>query len=169
MTEPTGPSEAPPEPSPAPQGPAVSGREQATGRFRAGLSGNPKGRPRGARNRASVLAEELLATHVSAVVETLIQKALGGDTRACAIIIERLIAVPRSSPVSFPLPSIGTAAGVDSAMTKVLEEVARGGLRPDEAAIVSDLLAAKLRSLDVSQFEQRLLTLESAAHEKGRG
>jgi hypothetical protein len=50
--------------------------------FRPGASGNPRGRPNGARNRATVTAEALLDGEAEAISRKLIEKALEGDTTA---------------------------------------------------------------------------------------
>ncbi|MGA8155825.1 MAG: DUF5681 domain-containing protein, partial [Rhodoplanes sp.] len=46
--------------------------------FRPGTSGNPRGRPKGARNRATVTAETLLDGEAEAISRKLIDKALEG-------------------------------------------------------------------------------------------
>ena len=44
--------------------------------FELGKSGNPKGRPKGARNRATILAEALLDHEAEAITRKLVDKAL---------------------------------------------------------------------------------------------
>ncbi len=48
--------------------------------FKPGQSGNPHGRPRGARNRATVAAEELLDGEADALTRKAIELAKQGDT-----------------------------------------------------------------------------------------
>jgi len=70
-------------------------------RFKPGKSGNPKGRPKGARNLDTLMAEELEAlvkvreqgieqvvSKGHAMLKALIAKAMQGDVRAAAAIIE---------------------------------------------------------------------------------
>lgn len=52
---------------------------QQAGRFRKGQSGNPAGRPRGARNSATLAAEALLDGEAEALTRKAIQMALAGD------------------------------------------------------------------------------------------
>ena len=49
----------------------------ANGQFVRGASGNPKGRPLGSRNRASLLMEELLDGRAQALAEKAIEKIPG--------------------------------------------------------------------------------------------
>ena len=70
-------------------------------RFRPGQSGNPKGRPKGCKNLATDLKEELeqkilvteggrsqQITKQRAMVKTLLAKALKGDSRAANVLIQ---------------------------------------------------------------------------------
>ncbi len=76
------------------------GRPPLHSRFKTGQSGNPKGRPRGKRNMASLL-DEALAQRISitsngkrkrvsvenALLMRLVEKALGGDLKAAAMLL----------------------------------------------------------------------------------
>jgi hypothetical protein len=67
-----------------------SGQNQA-GRFQKGLSGNPNGKPKGARARVTQLAEKLLDDDRDAIVRAVIAAAKGGDPTAMRLCIERLV------------------------------------------------------------------------------
>ncbi len=54
----------------------------AQGRFRKGMSGNPKGKPKGARHRVTRAAMGLLEGETEALTRKAIELALGGDTVA---------------------------------------------------------------------------------------
>src|SRR5688500_8075628 len=51
----------------------------AEGRFAPGQSGNPTGRPKGSRNKATIIAEALLDEATGPVVAKAIDDALAGD------------------------------------------------------------------------------------------
>lgn len=65
------------------------------GRFPPGVCGNPQGRPRGSRNRASILVEDLLGVRAQALAEKAIEIALGGDVLALRLCLERLLPARR--------------------------------------------------------------------------
>jgi hypothetical protein len=65
--------------------------EQQAGRFRKGQSGNPAGRPRGARNATTLAAEALLAGEAAALTRKAIELALDGDVVALRICLDKIL------------------------------------------------------------------------------
>ena len=104
--------------------------------WRKGQSGNPAGRPKGARNKATLLLEELLSgEEVERLVKLLYARALGGNGSALRFLLSRLLPPARHPRVAFDLPeSTGTpdedAAAALEALTRA---VASGALAPAEA------------------------------------
>lgn len=60
-------------------------------RFRKGQSGNPSGRPRGARNKTTRAVEALLDGEAEALTRKAIERALEGDTTALCLCLDRLL------------------------------------------------------------------------------
>lgn len=71
--------------------------KQGGHRFRKGVSGNPKGRPKGARNKTTTMAEALLEGQAEALVQKLVSMALEGNITALRLCLERLIP-PKRAP-----------------------------------------------------------------------
>ena len=80
------------------------GKPPKHARFKPGQSGNPKGRPKGTRNLATDLNEELAEKIIvteggrslkiskqRAMIKSLLAKALKGDTRAASVLLKLLI------------------------------------------------------------------------------
>lgn len=128
--------------------------------FERGQSGNPKGRPKGARNHATVLAEALLDGEADAITRKLIDTALEGDTTALRLCLERLLPPRRGRPVAFELPKIKTAADAIHASSLVLTACAAGSLSPGEASEIVNLISSHVRLLEMSEIEARLTALE---------
>jgi hypothetical protein len=102
------------------------------GRFRPGVSGNPHGRPQGSRDRASVLAEQLLDGRAQALAEKAVELALGGDVTALRLCLERLLPVRRERSLTLQLPSPMTAEDITAGFARVVEALTRGELTPSE-------------------------------------
>ncbi len=80
-------------------------KKQENGRFRKGQSGNPKGKPKGARHRSSLMAERLFADEIQDICKTVIAEAKAGDMQAAKIILDRLLP-PRKDVLRSPLTSL---------------------------------------------------------------
>src|SRR5258708_29921667 len=100
--------------------------------FQKGESGNPAGRPRGARNRTTVLLEDLLAEHAEAIARKAIELAKAGETAALRMCLDRLVPVRKDEPVGFDLPPLDTAAHSLAAAARILAAVPAGDLPPPE-------------------------------------
>jgi hypothetical protein len=128
--------------------------------FERGKSGNPKGRPKGARNQATLLAEALLDGEADAITRKVINKALDGDTAALRLCLERLLPPKRERKVAFRLPKIETAVDAAHASSLVIAECAAGNLSPGEASEITNLISSHTRLLETAEFEARLAALE---------
>jgi Family of unknown function (DUF5681) len=84
--------------------PANAGRKQ--GRFVKGQSGNPEGKLRGTRHRATQLAETLLEGDSEALVRKAVELALGGDTVALKLCLDRILPPRRERTVALNLPNL---------------------------------------------------------------
>lgn len=132
--------------------------------FERGKSGNPKGRPKGARNHATVLAEALLDGEAEAITRKLIDRALkDGDTTALRLCLERLLPPRRERPAAFELPNkIETAADAVQASSSVIVACAAGTLSPGDASEIMGLISSHIKLLETTEIEARLATLEKA-------
>jgi len=144
--------------------PENSGRKQDT-RFKPGNSGNPAGKPKGTRNRATLAMEALLDGEAEALTRKAVELALEGDTTAMRLCLERVAAPRKDRPVSFALPKLETAADAVLASAALLQAVAVGELTPTEAAELSKLVAHYVDALKVSALEERLAKLETRTNQ----
>ncbi len=62
--------------------PENSGKIQARGKYMKGHSGNPKGKPKGARNKSSLAAEALLEGSLDKICKKVEEEALNGNMQA---------------------------------------------------------------------------------------
>ena len=138
--------------------------------FKPGESGNPKGRPQGARNRELAALDALGGEAAMAVLAATVKAAKGGSIKAAEVILARVWPVRKGRPVSLPgLPTIATPADLAAALGHVAEAVAAGDITPDEAAAMAVVLEGQRRAVETVALAERIARLEDAADERFRG
>ena len=130
--------------------------------FKPGQSGNPEGRPKGARNRATVAAERLLDGEADILTRKAIELAKQGDTTALRLCIERILPARKDRPVPFAMPRIETVADSVKAAAAIASAVADGDLTPMEAAELSKVVDGYTRAVETVDLAARLVRLEQA-------
>ncbi len=136
--------------------------------FQKGQSGNPDGRPRGSRNKATILLRDLLDGDSEAIARKAIELAKQGDIAAIRVCLERLVPPRRSEPIVFELPPLATAADLLAALAAMVAAVAAGELTPSQAADLTKVVDSYVRTLAAAGFEERLAKLEAAAGARAR-
>ena len=139
---------------------------KARGRpFEPGQSGNPNGRPKGARNKTTIAVEALLDNEAEALTRKVIDLALAGNMAAIRLCFERLLPPRRDRGVAFDLPKIESAADAVAASDAVLQSFAARILSPGEAADVTRLIETHLRAIELRQIETGMAALEKSQKE----
>lgn len=144
----------------------VADAEKAAGKqrgrpFARGQSGNPAGKPVGARHATTRAVEALLEGEAEALTRKAVEMALGGDGPALRLCLDRIAPPRKDSPVSFALPPIVTAGDTVQASASLLAAVAGGEVTPDEAGRVMALLTAHKALVETGDLEARITALET--------
>jgi hypothetical protein len=129
--------------------------------FAIGQSGNPAGRPPGARARATLLAEQLLDGEAAELAKKALAMALAGDVVAMRLCFERIIAPRRERGVRLALPAVKGAGDLGPAMAAVTAAAGEGVISPAEALDLSQVLESYIRAVAAADFERRLKELEA--------
>ena len=140
-----------------------TGREQKPQLFKQGQSGNPSGRPVGARNRATLAMESLLDGEAEASTSKAIELAKKGDGPALRLCMERIMPARRDRPTAIKLPKLERAADAVKANAALVERVAAGELTPVEASELAKLVESFIRAIEVTDVQDRLAKLEAGA------
>lgn len=144
--------------TPITQRPKVRGRP-----FVRGQSGNPGGRPRGARNRTTLACEQLLDGEAVAVTRKAIAAAKRGDPVALRLVVERILPRGRGRSVEIGLPKLERAADIVEGCSIVIAAVACGDLTISEGEGIMRLLEVERRAIETSELSVRIELLEGRA------
>jgi Family of unknown function (DUF5681) len=128
--------------------------------FEPGKSGNPAGKPKGARNRSTLALESLLDGQAEALTQKAIDLAMGGDMAALRLCLDRILPARKDRPVSIEMPQINTAEDAKLASAALLAAVAAGILTPSEGAEIGKLVDAYVRAVETTEVLARLEKLE---------
>ncbi len=130
------------------------------GRFRKGQSGNPAGKPKGARHKTTIAMEALLDGEAEKLTRMAIDTALAGDTVALRLCLDRILPPRKDRPISFALPKIETTADAVKAVAAILRAVADGEVTPAEGGEAARLIETFLKTVETADLDERLRRLE---------
>jgi hypothetical protein len=140
--------------------PAPATARTPTGRFAAGGCGNPKGRPRGSRNKATQARVELLDGEVEALTGKMIALALGGDVKAMTFCMGRILPTAKERQFDLELPPIVTLTDVADAQGTVIEAASKGEIDPRQAMRLANIIDRQRRAIQSRELEQRIARIE---------
>jgi Family of unknown function (DUF5681) len=129
------------------------------GRWKAGQSGNPKGKTPGSGELQKLRAA--LAADVPEILAVLGMAAKAGDVQAARLILERVLPPVKATEqaVALQLPDGGT---LTAKATAVLSAAAAGDLAPGQAAQLIAALGTLAKISEVDELAARIDKLEAA-------
>jgi hypothetical protein len=133
--------------------------------FKPGQSGNPAGKPPGAKNRATVLAQSLFDGEAEALTRKIIDLAKAGDMQALKVCIDRLCPPMKAQTASVQVDILQTDSMSDIA-NAFIKAAADGRLPPDVAAQLVSAVGTLARVVEIDELKIRLAALETAIGKK---
>ena len=126
-------------------------------KFKAGQSGNPAGRPKGALGKATRW-REALEPHGDDLFKVAVDHALDGDMTALKLCLERISppVKPNSEPVTFDLSGDTLSAKAES----VLQAIAGGVIDVDSGRKLIGAISDLGKIIEITELEKRLAQLE---------
>ncbi|MFK5987158.1 MAG: DUF5681 domain-containing protein [Pseudomonadota bacterium] len=135
-------------------------------KYKPGQSGNLKGRPRGSKNKNSLIeqaldnySEENNLDAKKIIFNNLIGEALDGDYNSIKLILERLSPSlkPTSERIKLDEPLHGSVLEQAEMLIKLTTQ---GKVTPDTSKLLLDGLLSLMHIKEASDFEERLIELE---------
>jgi len=108
----------------------------------------------------------MLRPHASKLIARCVKMALGGDSTAMRICMDRLVAPVREEAVNVELPPIGNIEDCGAAQAAVIAVVAAGDMLPSQAQVLCALIEAQRRSFETTDILKRLTTLEESLQQR---
>ena len=126
------------------------------GRWKAGESGNPNGRPKGTGEVSKL--RDAIKSHVPAILERLTTQALDGDVQAARLLLDRSVAPLRAVE---PTQSLALPDGsLTDQGRAVLSAVSMGDLAPGQGAQLLAAIGALARVAEIDELTERSEKLE---------
>jgi hypothetical protein len=129
--------------------------------WKPGQSGNPKGKPAGARNKATLAVLALMEQGAREITEAVVEAAKGGDLVAARMILDRLAPPAKERPISIDLPDISSVMGVSAAQQAIVHAVATGDLLPGEGTALAGIVENRRKAIETEELERRIAVLEA--------
>jgi hypothetical protein len=107
-------------------------KKQGKNQFPKGHSGNPNGRPKGTRNKSTMLAQLLLERDVEETCNRVIEEAKAGNMQAVKMILDRILPPKKDSPITIDIPQIKTTSDILQAINCISTAVGQGDISPSE-------------------------------------
>src|SRR5262249_31037869 len=133
-------------------------------KFQKGQSGNPNGRAKGSRNRATMLAEQIFGEKffgvdrkADAIISKVIEQAANGDTACIRLCLDRFAPARKDRPVYFALPKMQEAKDAVHASAGIVDAVATGELTPSESAELNKSIESYYRGRLTAELEGALI------------
>lgn len=129
-------------------------------KFQPGQSGNPSGKPKGAKDKRVAL-RDLLQPHAKELIKVAVDLAKMGDGAALKICMDRLVAPIREEPIHVTVPKITGPDDCTTAQAAVLNAVACGEMLPSEGQVLSGLIEAQRRAYETTALAKQLADIQA--------
>lgn len=133
--------------------------------FQKGRSGNPSGRPRGSENTRTQLSR-LLQPYADQLINKAVELALGGDTIALRLCVERLIPKAKPDTLNVTMPDIAKLETTSPSMIalEIMKTLAGQVITIEQARLLL-LLSRQLELPNTDKFDENESQLKKEMHE----
>ena len=126
-----------------------------TPKFKAGISGNPKGRPKD-KTPATLLRKSII-DDMPEIILKLVEQAKNGDTAAAKILLDRCCPTLKPQALAISLPINGSLAEQGG---EIIRATLSGHIPPDIGAQLVTALSNQGKLVELQELTQRLDKIE---------
>lgn len=133
--------------------------------FKPGQSGNPAGKPKGAKNKSTAMAQALFDGEAETLTRKIIELAKNGDMQALRVCVDRLCPPMKAqaAPIQVEIPESDSISDIAKFL---INAAAKGQLPPDVAAQLVSAVGTLARVVEVDELKERMAALEAAIGRK---
>lgn len=143
------------------------------GRFCAGMTGNPAGRPKGTRAKLKDAVLFALEEATPGLIRKAVELAMGGEGAVLTWLLSRVLAPAKDRPVvGLQVPPVTAAADAVVALNYVMGAMNDGEIAPGEAMQIASTVMRQAHAVEVSELAVKVEALQIALgelEEKHRG
>ena len=129
-------------------------------RYKKGQSGNPDGKPLGAKSRFTAM-REALADDLPALLDKTKEAALEGDMTAMRLLLERTLPPTKAAAATVDIPALAKAGTLTDKAAAILTAIACGQLPPDVVGALMAALGQMAKKTEVDEMERRIAAQEA--------
>ena len=122
-------------------------------------AGNP-GRPRGAKNKTTIMLEQLSEGQAEQLINKTVELAMAGNVRCLGMLLDRIWPARKGAPIALDFPPIKSPQDVLAAVAALLTAVGDGRLSPEEAWALSHVAQQSMKAIEQQDVLKRLEDLE---------
>ena len=122
-----------------------------------------RGRPRGSRNKKTLIARQLLDEHADSILRKAMLTGLQGDSPMLQALLSYILPRPKDTPLKTEVLRTATAKELSQSMDVILKRACDGQITLMQAQQLAALIEARRQLLQTEEFETRLGILEKTS------
>jgi hypothetical protein len=122
-----------------------------------------RGRPRGSRNKKTLIARQLLDEHADSILRKAMLTGLQGDSPMLQALLSYILPRPKDTPLKTEVLQTATAKELSQSMDVILKRACDGQITLTQAQQLAALIEARRQLLQTEEFETRLGILEKTS------